>query len=430
MITAIVVGAGHRAMIYSRLAKIFPDRFKIVGVADPNPIRRKMVADEYGIKPEMMFENAAELAAKGKLADAVINGTMDSDHVPTSIPLLEAGYDMLLEKPFAVNVEEVRLLSDAVRRTGRTVMICHVLRYAPFYVEIKKRIASGEIGEVVSIQTAEHVSYHHIANCFVRGKWRRSDISKSSMLMQKCCHDLDLISWLMSGIRPVRIASFGGRHFFCREKAPAGAGEYCLLDCPLEKSCPYSNRQINLNHPKRWASYVWTNLEGIKEPTMEQYEAELKRKDNPFARCIWKMDNNVVDRQTVIIEYANGAVVSHNMIGGTSRPCRKIHVVGTMGEIEGVLDDNKFVVRKIDARPEHEYSQDEVNLNNEGDTTGAFGGHGGGDLRLVDDFVSVLEGKKPSISCSAIQDSIIGHLITFQADRSMTEQRVIQCEND
>ena len=430
MITAIIVGAGHRAMLYGRLSRIYPDRFKVVGVADPDPVRREKAAAEFGFGPEMMFQSADELAARGKLADAVINGTMDADHVPTAVPLLEAGYDMLLEKPFAVNVEEVRRLSDAVKRTGRTIMICHVLRYAPFYVEMKKRVVNGEIGELVSLQTSEHVSYHHIANCFVRGKWRRSDVCKSTMLMAKCCHDLDLLTWFLSGIKPVRIASFGGRHFFCREKAPANAGEYCLLDCPLERNCPYSNRQINLNHPKRWGSYVWTRLEKTAEPTMEQYEAELKRRDNPYARCIWKMDNNVVDRQAVMVEFANGAVATHNMIGGTSRPCRKIHIVGTAGELEGVMDENRFVVRKIDPRPGHEFSLEEVNLTDRGDTTGAFGGHGGGDLLVVEDFVASLEGRKPSISCSALEDSIRGHMIGFLADRALTEDRVIHYEDD
>lgn len=426
MITAIIVGAGHRAMCYSHLSIVQPERLKIVGVADPNMFRCKQAQQKYGFSDDMIFHDAAELAAKGKLADCVINGTMDADHVPTSLLLLEAGYDILLEKPFAVSEEEVRILDEAVKRTNRKIMICHVLRYAPFYVEIKKRIMAGEIGEIISIQTSEHVSYHHIANCFIRGKWRRYDVCKSSMLMSKCCHDLDLIAWFMSGIAPKKITSLGGRHFFCKEKAPANSGEYCLLDCPIEKDCMYSNRQINLNHPKRWSSYVWTNIEDIKNPTAEDYENDLKRKENPYSRCVWKMDNNVVDRQSVMIEFANGAVATHNMIGGTSRPSRKIHIIGSKGEIEGVMDDNKFTVRLIDTRPEHEFKLIEVNLNDEGDTTGAFGGHGGGDQRVVEDFVSVLEGNTPSISCTALADSINGHLMGFLADKAMQSGKVIE----
>ena len=76
-ITAIIVGAGHRSFVYSELAKTNPEMLKIVGVADPNPIRRKKAMDYFGFKEDMCFENAEELAKKGKLADTVINGTMD-----------------------------------------------------------------------------------------------------------------------------------------------------------------------------------------------------------------------------------------------------------------------------------------------------------------------------------------------------------------
>ena len=127
---------------------------------------------------------------------------MDQQHVDTAIPLLEAGYDMLLEKPFAVNEAELQRLAEAVKRTGRKVMICHVLRYAPFYAEIKKRILNGEIGRILNIQTAEHVSYHHFATCYVRGKWSKHSECGASSLLAKCCHDIDLITWFKSGIEP------------------------------------------------------------------------------------------------------------------------------------------------------------------------------------------------------------------------------------
>lgn len=192
-ITAIIVGAGHRAILYSLYALEHPDELKIVGVADPDPIRRKKVAEMHGFGEEMCFRSAEELAERPKLADAVINGTMDRQHVPTAVPLLRAGYDMLLEKPFAISEEEVNYLYKVVKETGRKVMICHVLRYAPFYVAIKQRLLSGEIGDIINIQATEHVSYHHLAVSFVRGKWGNEEKCGAPMLLAKCCHDMDLI---------------------------------------------------------------------------------------------------------------------------------------------------------------------------------------------------------------------------------------------
>jgi predicted dehydrogenase len=426
MITAVIVGAGHRALIYASLAKHNPEKLKIVGVADPIKQRQKLVADTYGFSEEFCFDSAEELAKRGKIADAVINGTMDNQHVDTTIPLLEAGYDVLLEKPFAISHEEVKRLEDAVERTGRKVMICHVLRYAPFYTEIKRRVLAGEIGDIINIQTAEHVSYHHVASCYVRGKWHRKDICGSSSLMAKCCHDLDLITWFKSGVQPEKVSSFGGLHYFCKEKAPKGSGEYCLLDCPLEKDCLYSARKHYLDHPERWSPYVWAELEHLGTPTLEQKEAFLKDKSNPYAKCVWKLDNNVVDRQSVMIEFADGSTATHNMVCGTSRPMRKIHIIGTTGELHGIMDDNKYVIRHIDPRPGHEYKEVEYNLNDEGDTTGAFGGHGGGDLRLSADFVTTVEGGEPSISCTALDDSLNGHLIGFAADEAMGKNKIVE----
>jgi predicted dehydrogenase len=246
------------------------------------------------------------------------------------------------------------------------------------------------------------------------------------MLMAKCCHDLDLITWFKSGVAPVKVASFGGKHYFTREKAPKNSGEYCLLDCPIEKDCLYSARKHYLDHPERWSFYVWAGIEHIEQPTLEDKEAFLKDKSNPYSKCVWKLDNNVVDRQSVLIEFADGSTATHNMVAGTSRPMRKIHIIGTEGELHGIMDDNKYQIRKIDPRPGCEFTEIEYDLKNEGDTTGAFGGHGGGDIRLSADFVSLLEGNEPSISCTTIADSVNGHLIGFAADRAMEENKIVE----
>ena len=199
---AIIVGAGHRARYYASYAQQHPDKLEIVGVADPNELRRKDVSEDYNLSEDQCFKDAQELALKPKYADFIINGTMDHQHVPTSLSLMEAGYDILLEKPFATNVDEMWKIIEASKKYNRKIMVCHVLRYAPFYIEIRKRILNNEIGEIINIQTGEHVSYHHMAVGFVRGKWKRKDECYSSMLMAKSCHDLDLIAWMKSGIPP------------------------------------------------------------------------------------------------------------------------------------------------------------------------------------------------------------------------------------
>ncbi len=133
-LTAVIIGAGHRAVGYARKGR---DSIGIVGIADPRDQRREMIADEFGIPLKRQFRTAEDLAKVPKFADVAINGTMDHQHVATSLPLIRAGYDILLEKPFAVHEAEMWELVEAAREHKRTVMICHVLRYAPFYAAIR-----------------------------------------------------------------------------------------------------------------------------------------------------------------------------------------------------------------------------------------------------------------------------------------------------
>lgn len=433
MITAIIVGAGHRALGYAELAKIYPDQLKIVGVADPQADRRKYCCEYFGFSEDMCFESAEELAKRGKLADAVINGTMDAEHIHTTIPLLEAGYDVLLEKPFATDMTDWEKLDAAVRRTNRKVMICHVLRYAPFYAEIKKAILAGKIGKIMHIHTAEHVSYHHFTSCYVRGKWNNTKTCGASVLLAKCCHDIDLITWFMSGVKPVSVDSMGGLHYFNKENAPANSGNHCMLDCPLEKTCDYSVRRMHLEHPIPWNAYVWpTHAYNPELNNHEQRLKEIMQKDFPHSRCVWKCDNNQVDRQSVIINFADGTVATHNMTTNTARPLRKIHIIGTDGEIEGIFDENKFVIRHRDLCPEDTFcgnTEELVDITACGDTTGATGDHGGGDLRLAMDFVNLVSGKPTGISCTTLADSLNGHKLVFAADTAMIQKNRVMFDD-
>lgn len=414
-------------MMYAAYSCDHPDELQIVGVADPDEGRRKRVAEMYRLPPSRQFRSAEELAEAGRIADAAINGTMDDQHVRTSLPLLAEGYDLLIEKPLAVSEKEMWELAEAARIHGRKVMVCHVLRYAPFYTAIRQAVLDGAVGRIMSMETVEHVSYHHMAVGYVRGKWRRVEDCKSPILLAKCCHDLDILAWMKSGIPPAAVSSFGSLMYFRPENAPAGAGTRCLLDCPIEATCNYSARKHYLDHPERWSFYVWADLEHIAEPTMEQMEKHL-RTASPFGRCVWRCDNDQADHQTVCIEFSDGSTATHNLVGGTARPSRAIHILGTEGEIQGVLEESRFVIRKIDPRPGHEYAEETVDLKMDGDTHGAFGEHGGGDLRLVADFVRFVRGEPSSISCTSLDDSIHGHQIAFMADQAMRERRVVRAE--
>lgn len=412
-VTAVIVGGGHRSFTYAELALKSPEKLKIVGIADLNPFRCEKARKMFGFPKENCFSSADELASVPKFADAIINGTMDHQHVETAIPLLKKGYDMLLEKPFAVSLDEMNSLVKVVEENGNKVMICHVLRYTPFYLAIKERVLAGEIGDIISINTFEHVSYHHVSTSYVRGKWGNSDNCKTSMLLAKCCHDLDIMMWMMGADKPKTVSSCGSIFQFKPEMAPEGAGTKCLVDCPHVDTCLYSAKRLYIDHPDRWEFYVWSALEDIENATIED-KINLLKGDSPYGKCMYKSDNNVVDHQSVMVNFASGATGTHNMIGGAARPLRRIEIVGTKGEIWGEFEHNDIHVLRINPDPGKEFDEEIIDLS-------AFcegGGHGGGDLGLAEDFVNYVRGEKPSVSCTSIFDSVAGHKTVFLADIS------------
>ena len=418
--TVIGIGAGHRTFGYSTYALDHPDKMKVVGIAEPDPIRRKRYAQVHGIPKEMQFKSFEELTNRPPLAQAVINGTMDQLHHRSTIPLLEAGYDVLLEKPIAQTEQHVRDLIDTANSHRRTVMICHVLRYAPFYRRIKDLVDEGAIGSIVAITSNENVSYHHMAAAFIRGRWRKTEANP--MLLAKCCHDLDLIAWMMTGTPASRVASFGSLLQFKPENAPPGSTERCLDGCDIDAACPYS-AYGNYITQGLWGPYAWESIEHIDSPTEEQ-KVESLLTDNPFGRCVWRCDNDVVDHQTVIVQFANGVTATHNLFCASARATRTMHILGTKGEIEGDLEACMIRLRTPRVEKGHEYKQEMIDTSISG--AGGEVGHGGGDERLVADFASILRGNEPSKSVTSIQDSLTGHLIAFAADTAMRQSRVVE----
>ena len=420
----IVVGMGVRSMIYTRVALTNPELMEIVGVVDVDTKRREYARVTFGIDPANCFATVEELVAVPKFADAVINGTMDRLHVSTSLPLLRHGYDMLLEKPFALNEDEARVLLACAAETGRTVMVCHVLRYAPFYQRLKQVMQSGEIGKVINIRMSAQVNYFHESVSFVRGKYASAEICGSGMLLTKCSHDLDLMAWLMGDNKPRRIASVGSMFQFVPANAPQGAGTRCLTDCPaaVERECPYSARRLYIEKPQRWADNVWHDSNMKNPETDEEKAAALSATDNPYGACVYHCQTDIVDHQSVLIEYSDGATGTFSMTGGASISKRRVHVTGTRGEVYGTFEDNRFTISAIvpgapEGRVKHVV-----------DVTEAQEGrhHGGGDREVVLDFIAYLRGEATSPGLTLLEDSVTGHRIVFLAEQSRLADGAMQ----
>lgn len=404
-VTAVILGAGHRSLIYGDLSLRFPEQLKIVAVADIDSEKAAYAAKRYGVPTERIYHSTEELVKAGRIADIVINGTLDELHVPTSLPLLALGYDMLIEKPFATSPCELAELYVAAKRHQNRVFVCHVLRYSSFYRAIHRLVSQGAVGKVLSVNMALDISLHHMIISYVRGQWNNEDKS-APMLLAKCCHDIDLMVWLMEGNNPETVYSVGGDYCFDERLAPWDAGTRCLVDCPREKECPFSAAKHYLGENCPHAYLVWRNAK-----LSEEEKILALKTDNPFGKCVWKCNHKGVDHQSVTVSFADGAVGVFTFTGGAPREERRIHIVGTEGSISGMFEENRFVLRRYDG--ETGYTEDIITTENP-----SGGRHGGGDEALVLDFCEYVRGSKPSSACTELGDSIAGHLVVFAAEKS------------
>ncbi len=412
-----VVGFGDRGQVYSDYSLREPKRMRICAVVDPNPYKRQKARQRYGLSEGCLFSCFADFLASGIGCDLVINATMDQIHYETAMQILEAGFDMLMEKPIVPEERSLLEIKALAEKKGVNVFICHVLRYTPFYKAIKTRIQAGAVGSIISVDLCEHVGNWHYLTSYVRGKWRKESQCGSSFLLAKSCHDMDLLCWLNNETVPVRAASFGHRKHFVPEEAPEDAAEYCW-QCPREKTCSYASSLLYLEHDFM-PFLTWDRLDKPAE-TLTAAEKEAFLRQDIYGRCAFRTDADILDRQTVMVDFANGSVATFQLIGGCARACRKIHIVGTKGEIEGVFEENRFVLRTVS--PVTRMTEEEVCHVDLRD----FGGHGGGDFCLVNELLNWYDGDRSSVSITPLADSVCGHLCVYAADRSVKEGRITE----
>ncbi len=405
-----LIGAGQRGMIYAKYAF---ERMKIevVAIVDPKEEKRKVAAKVFQLAPEMVFDNVDLFFAAGKLADAVIIASMDRDHYEQTIKALELGYNILLEKPISPDPKECLLIQQKAHECKRNVVVCHVLRYTNFFATIKQIIDSGELGKVITIQHAENVGNFHMAHSFVRGNWRNSEES-SPIIMQKSCHDLDILVWLV-GSGAEKISSFGNLQYFCRENAPEGSAERCL-ECKYAPECRFDVRKAYLPMAGEWPATV------VSEDQTE--EGLLKSlKTSPYGRCVYKCDNNVCDNQVTNIVFKNGVTATFHLSGLSNKMHRSIKVMCENGDIYG--DDSNNIIKVTRYSSNSKYTGEERIINVES----AEGFHGGGDYGLMNDFIQEMI-KEKNESRSSIDDSIESHIMAYAAEEARLANQVIDIE--
>lgn len=413
-VTAILLGAGHRgADAYASYALQYPQELTFVGVAEPRKDRREEFQKKHNIEEKYAVESWEELLAYPKLADWVLICTQDHMHVEPMMKAMEAGYDILVEKPISPKKEELLALRKKAESYDGMLSVCHVLRYSPFFRKIKEILDAGTIGEIINIQHMESIGFWHMAHSFVRGNWRNTKES-SPIILAKTCHDFDILLWL-TGKKCLRVSSFGSRTLFRKEMAPKGATERCSDGCPHRSTCPYYAPKFYLEHPK-------AVVDGFRKVvTMDETTEGLMEslKTGPYGRCVYACDNDVCDHQIVNIEMEGGLTISFTMSAFTEECERTITIQGSMGEIHGHMEQDKVVVTEFVTGNKTEYKLNTPKV-----------GHSGSDAVMMQELVSLIAQGRQKENISNATQAIDSHLIAFAAEESRQKNGAVIELND
>lgn len=401
-ITAILLGAGQRgAEAYASYALDYPNELKFVGVAEPRKDRREEFAELHHIPEENVVETDLELLSRPKMADCVLICTQDQMHYEALKLAVDKGYHILCEKPISPVRSQLEEIGKIAEEYENVISICHVLRYSPFFRQIKKLLDEGAIGQLIDIQHIESVGYWHMAHSFVRGNWRNKELS-SPMILQKCCHDMDILLWL-TGSSCKRLSSFGSLTHFKEENAPEGAPKYCLDGCAYREECPYFVPRFYLEDLEEnggsFAKIVSINTD--KKSVLDAL------KDGPYGRCVYHCDNNVVDHQVVNLEFENGVTASLTMCAFTNKCERIINLMGTKGQIRGNMEENEIILQDFASG---NTTKIEVKI--------PKGGHSGSDVAMMKEFVNLVATGGTAKSVSAASESVESHLMALAAEES------------
>lgn len=405
-ITISIIGLGNRGKFtYGKYFMEQSDKFEIVSICDTNNEQLKSAQEYFHIDDSCSFNDEDTFFNK-KRSDLLVVSTQDDSHVRVAKKGLLLGYDILLEKPISKYTKELRELLELSKRVNCKVVVCHVLRYTAFIRKIKELLDQGLIGRLLSINHTENVIFWHQAHSFVRGNWRREE-DTTPMIMAKCCHDLDLITYFANS-KCEYASSIGELTYFKKENQPKDAAHRCT-DCKYIDTCPYSAKRIYIDKWKNEGSLeeAWP-YEVICSIPLTEEKLYKAIKETPYGRCVFECDNDVVDHQMSIMKFANGVIATLDMEAFTAHGGRRIRLMGEKGEI--LADEfEDYIIYKPFFGENVKFVPSQL--------TDDLSGHSGGDHRMMDMLYNYLNNEKCE-GISSLENSIESHYIALALEES------------
>ena len=380
-----IIGTGMRSASYLRnLPAELRPAVRMVALADPSEANRarfeQFFAGEFvaGEGRPRQYERGADLLAEEEL-DALIIGSPNHAHTDDALLAMPRRIPILLEKPVAITLDECRRLWQGYVAAGEPpVTVGFVLRYAPFYTRVKELIREAELGQLLAVDADESIGTGLTAFFYGSGSWRRWDRLTGGFMVEKCCHDFDILNW--------------------------------LAEAPAERVFSLARRShlTPRPHDQRHRRF---ESEALRKAALDYGDTELKRAFRTVGDdSLYEMPSDVPDHQTVTIEYGNGILSAFTACVAQPRDARRLRIYGSNGALEGDIGRAKIVVDK----PREEGSGSDTQ---EFTVATGEGGHHGADPVINEAFWNGALGGPRTIK-AGIREGIEAVLIGLAAEES------------
>lgn len=350
---ALAGASGRGLSMFARpIAERFGDCAQLVGVFDVNPVRAAYVAEQVGSVP--VFDDFDAMLT-GSRPDRLIVATIDRVHHDYIVQGLDAGLDVITEKPMTIDAGKCRAILDAEVRSGRKVTVTLNYRFMPYVTRVKELLRSGAIGRVLSVDFEWFLDRRHGADYFRR--WHRRKENSGGLLIHKASHHFDMVNWWLDS-EPVQVFAQGARHVYGPTRAERG--ERCSA-CQFADTCEFF---VDLR----------TNP-AMKELYFDAEHVDGYHRDG----CVFADEIDIEDTMSATVTYTGGALLTYSLIAYAPYEGWRATLTGTQGRMElfvpesGPLSDHTAdVITLVDVAGElttHSVAR-------------ATGGHGGADERL------------------------------------------------
>jgi predicted dehydrogenase len=316
-----VVGVGSRSRMYTRaIAGKYRDGNELVAICDSNLGRAayaaRTVAAEGGGQPRTYAAADFDRMLRETRPQTVIVTVPDARHDDYIVRALDAGCDVITEKPMTTTAAKAQRILDAVKRSGRHIRVTFNYRYSPPRTQVKDILMSGEIGDVLSVDFTWLLNTVHGADYFRR--WHSDKANSGGLMVHKATHHFDLVNWWL-GAQPETVHAFGSRQFY----TPAMARRMGLeshharcLTCPEKAKCSFY-------------------FDLAADPGLKALYLDNERFDGYFRdQCVWRPEINIEDTMSVMVRYDNGVQLKYALQAYDAWEGYHIAFNGTKGRLE------------------------------------------------------------------------------------------------